>query len=226
MSPTRVTDGLTSRHNLTLLLLEVWAIKAFPAEVSMTPCTRAALLALTCGFAPVLSASTAGAAVVNMSVTFSPNDADTVPLVIIPGLTLETNTFEGVFTPAAMGIGDTLNVNYSFGGKAIAFGGNGGNPEGFQLQFAKRFGPAGQIDNVVATLTGVTGQLLLANPVFPSNAGTPECAAACFLVDISGNLTNTGFSFTGGTFSFRIIEGVSLLPTTPIFFRGWIRHFQ
>jgi hypothetical protein len=170
----------------------------------MTPYARAALLALTCVFGTALVPGTAGAVAVNLSVTFSPNAADTVPLVI-GGVTLQTNTFS-VLTPSqpTVVIGDTINLDYSFGGKAIAFGGNGTFPEGFQLQFQGQFLSPGLTDNVIGSFAGVTGQLLV-NPVF-SLGNT--CGISCFLVslDNGGDLTNTGFSFTGGTVSFRIAQ--------------------
>jgi hypothetical protein len=165
----------------------------------MTPWTRAVWLALSCAFGTALGAGTAGAAVVNMSVTFSPNASDTISEVF-GGQTFQTNTSLGAFTPTSVSSGDTVNVDYSFGGKTMVFGGNGGLPEGIQLRFQGLFLGASLIDNVVGTFAGVTGQLLV-NPVV---SDLTSCPNSCFLAIVMGNLTNTGFSFTGGTVSFRI----------------------
>jgi hypothetical protein len=113
--------------------------------------------------------------------------------------------------------GDTINFDYSLGGKAIVFGGNGVSPESFQLRFQGQWFTEfpGVIDNVVGTFTGVTGQLL------PAVALGTNCDTACFLVSLSGNLTNTGFSFTGGTVSFRIAQPFTPSPSPILSVEGF-----
>jgi hypothetical protein len=132
---------------------------------------------------------------------------------VVPGFTLEQNDFQGVITsPTPMvAFGDTVNINYSFGGKTMAFGGGPGLPESIQLRLQGQwpeFLVPSTIDNVVGAFTGVTGQLLV-NPVLSSST---NCFGACFLAIMAGNLTDTGFSFTGGTVSFKI-TGLGTSPT-------------